>query len=95
MDGELRRLLPVSRYNISTAEYDGWSGAVNSSISRIRESVLDGGNNNEVELNRRIISELPDVYERFGFTFDQAKEVCTYTCTPLYSAVFCLESFNG
>jgi hypothetical protein len=66
------------RYNISTGEYDGWDSAVNSSIGRTVDSVLNGATvaGQGSPLERRLFSELTDVYERFGFTYDEAREVC-------------------
>ena len=68
----------MSRYNISTAEYDGWDSAVNSSIGRTVDGVLNGATvaGQGSPLERRLFSELTDVYERFGFTYDEAREVC-------------------
>ena len=68
----------MSRYNISTGEYDGWDSAVNSSIGRTVDSVLNGATvaGQGSPLERRLFSELTDVYERFGFTYDEAREVC-------------------
>ncbi|CAI8031608.1 Protein DD3-3 [Geodia barretti] len=64
------------RYNISTGEYDGWDSAVNSSIGRTVDSVLNGATvaGQGSPLERRLFSELTDVYERFGFTYDEARE---------------------
>jgi hypothetical protein len=65
------------RYNISTAEYNGWDSAVNSSIGRLRDiRVLDGATvaGEDPPLNPKVISELTDVYERFGFSSDEARE---------------------
>ena len=58
------------RYNISTAEYDGWDSAVNSSIQTERAPVFNG----EAQQGRSF-SQLSDVYERFGFSKQQATEV--------------------
>ena len=68
----------MSRYNISTAEYDGWDSAVNSSIGRTVDGVLNGATvaGQGSPLERRLFSELTDVYERFGFSSDKAREVC-------------------
>ena len=64
------------RYNISTAEYDGWDGAINSNVSQVRAQVLDGATQDgDADLRGRTISNLTDVYEQFGFTFDEATEV--------------------
>ena len=58
------------RYNISTADYDAWNGATNSSIQRLTNiRVFDGQN-----IVRRTISEL-DVYSQFGFSEEQSREV--------------------
>lgn len=59
------------RYNISTAEYDGWDSSVNSSIITESTAVFNGG----PQLNRRTFSQLSDVYEQFGFTKQEAIEV--------------------
>ena len=79
----------VSRYNISTAEYDGWDSAVNSSIARLRNiRVLDGDTENgEATLNPETISELSDVYERFGFSTEEAREV--HESNFSYSTIKC------
>lgn len=67
----------LCRYNISTAEYDGWDSAVNSSIARLSNiDVLDGATNGgEADINGEVISELSDVYTQFGFETEEAREV--------------------
>lgn len=67
----------IIRYNISTAEYDGWSGSVNSSIARVNNvRVLDGDTENgNPTVRRKAVSELSDVYEQFGFSSKEAAEV--------------------
>lgn len=59
------------RYNISTAEYDGWDSAVNSSITTENAQVFNG----DPQLRRRTFSQLSDVYEQFGFTKEEATKV--------------------
>ena len=57
------------RYNISTADYDAWNGATNSSIQHLSNiRVFDGQNT-----VRRTISEL-DVYSQFGFSQEESRE---------------------
>ena len=61
------------RYNISTGEFDGFNSSVNSSIKRVTATVFNA-ETNTVTLNKQI-SEL-DVYSKFGFDFESAKQVC-------------------
>ena len=65
----------VCRYNISTAEYDGWDSSVNADIERVNAEVLDGPND---DVRTRVVSELEDVYEQFGFTVEVARQVCVH-----------------
>jgi hypothetical protein len=59
-----------ARYNISTAEYDGWDSSINSSILRRSHMVFNEATNQVND--RETISEL-DVYSQFGFNFTTAK----------------------
>lgn len=65
-------LLSSIRYNISTAEYDGWDSAVNSGITKENNVLVFDGDD---ALKRRTISQLSDVYARFGFSKQEALEV--------------------
>ena len=66
-----------SRYNISTAEYDGWDGGIDSSVEQQSNvQVLDGSTTDGNPTRRRkIISSLSSVYTQFGFGFEEAAEV--------------------
>jgi len=60
------------RYNISTADYDAWDGATNSSIERrTNVRVFNGDTNNFV---REEVSDL-DVYSQYGFSREEALQV--------------------
>ena len=78
-------LLPLflflSRYNISTGEYDGWNPSINSSIRRLNnQRVYNPSSSSNSGTRSRTISEL-DVYTQFGMNFTTAKNVSSYKLT--------------
>ncbi len=66
--------LSIIRYNISTGEYDGWSGSVNSDIVKENVDVLGANNEGQLNMNSRQVSKL-DVYSKFGFNETYARKV--------------------
>jgi len=64
-----------ARYNISTADYDAWEDPeINGDLRRMNVKVYNGGNTASNLVNRQI-SNVSDVYTRFGMDYDEARSV--------------------
>ena len=62
----------IYRYNISSGEYNGFDSFINSDIGTEQAKIFNP-QTNTVTLNKKI-STL-DVYSKFGFDYNSAKEV--------------------
>ncbi len=65
-------LLLLFRYNITSGEYNGFNSSINSSVESVQATIYNP-DTNKVNLNKKI-SKL-DVYSKFGFNYETAKEV--------------------
>ena len=78
--------LIICRYNISTADYDAWEDPeINHELRRMEVPVYNGGTK-KYKLTDEHISNVSNVYTRFGMDYDEARMVSCSFVILLYTS---------